>query len=372
MRRTSAALATGLLAALMFLVAAAGAPPAAQAQPPAPAPITITGVDLHDGMMLKSGSTYYLYGTRYSCGFQWGAGATTWCGFGVATAPSPSGPWSSITSLFSPTDMSPFSGMTFAQLCGGTGQGCFNPRMIVRSGWGPNDGVAVLWFNAPRDFSINGANAYYAMGCNSLTGPCGATAGGPYGSTVKPAMYRCHDNGDFSIVYDNPRPPMVLCTMANQTIASERLTQWGSGGVQGSGRYNLGGFTSTESPGAYRDAASGKWILTTNEPNCGYCGGTGTSFATADTLDGAFTPPGNVGWGAPVSGRRLISGTSCGGQGRTIVELDGQAYQLIDLWLGTRNETGAGIHLEPLTYQGQAPLGQPYAPFKAWTCSDQA
>jgi hypothetical protein len=358
-------LALGLIIAAVTAVPATLAPPA-QAQP-APGPITITGVDLHDGMMLKSGGAYYLYGTMYGCGFQWGQ-ASPWCGFGVSTAPSPSGPWSTPQRLFSPWDRSPFAGVTWSQLCGGTGAGCFNPRMIIRSGWGPSDGVPILWFNAPADYNRVGANAYYAMGCNSLTGPCGASAGAPYGSTIKPSMYRCHDNGDFSLVLDAPRPPMMLCTMADQTLASERLDQWGTGGVQGSGRYRLAGATATEAPGAYRDP-SGTWIMTFNEPNCGYCAGSGTSFATATSLDGAWSSPSNVGWAAPPSGRRLISGTSCGGQGRTIVELDGQAYQWIDLWLGTANETNAGIHLEPLVYRGaSSPLGQPYQPFAPWTC----
>lgn len=333
----------------------------------APGGVTILGVDLHDGSMLKSGNTYYLYGTRYGCNFQWGQ-SSPWCGFGVATAASPSGPWSSITSLFSPNDTSPFANMTWQQLCGNTGAGCFNARMIQRSGWGANDGVWILWFNAPADFNRTGANAYYAMGCNGPAGPCGAGAGPPFGSTTKPSMFRCYDNGDFSIVRDDPQPPVMLCTMANQTLNSERLTVWGSGGT-GEGGANLAGATHTEAPGAYRDPGSGRWIMTYNEVNCGYCAGTGTSYATASSPLGPWTSPGNVGWSAPASGRRLISGTSCGGQGRTVVTLDGQPYELIDLWVGTANETAAGIRLEPLVFnQSPSPPGTPWAPFQAWTC----
>lgn len=353
----------GLVAAVVLLLALTGPPATAQ---PAVSGVTITGVDLHDGMILKSGGAYFLYGTRYGCGFQWGQ-PSQWCGFGVATSTSLTGPWSSITPLFSPSDTAPGYGLTWQQICGTSGEGCFNPRMIQRT-WGPADNVPILWFNAPNDYSRSGANAYWSMGCNSLTGPCGVTAGAPNGSTTKPSAYGCTGNGDFSIVPDSPRAPMMLCTMPDQTLSSERLSYWGSTMV-GAGKAHLAGLTATEGPGAYRDT-SGTWIMTYNEPNCGYCAGAPTSFATATAVDGTWSTPTNVNtaWGAQPIGRRGISATSCGGQGRTVVTLDGQAYQLIDLWLGVRNETNAGIRLEPLTYRGQQPFGLTYAPFDPWTC----
>ena len=355
---------TGLISAVALVLALVGALPAAAAtSEAATTPITITGVDLHDGMMLKSGSTYYLYGTRYGCGFEWTVKKTPWCGFGVSTAGSQDGPWSAPKPLFATTARSPFAGMTWQQLCGDTGNGCFNARMIQRRGWGLDDGAWILWFNAPADFARSRANAYYALTCTGPAGPCGQEAGG---STIKPALRRCGGNGDFSLVLDLPRPPMMLCTMSDQTLSSERLTAAGTGGT-GEGAARLAGMTGTEGPGAYRDA-SGTWVLTFNEQNCGYCTGTGTSYATATSVNGPWSSPTTIGFGGPPSGHRQISGTSCGGQGRTVVTLDGQAYELIDLWLGTRNEAGAGIHLEPLTYRGPSPAGRPWAPFVTWTC----
>jgi hypothetical protein len=358
----------GLIAAVTAVLLAAGALLPAQTAP-APTGVTVLGVDLHDGMMLERGGIYYLYGTRYGCGFAWGVPGTPWCGFGVATASSPAGPWSPISPLFSPSDVAPGYGLTWQQICGGSGWGCFNPRMILRAGWGPDDGVPILWFNAPDDYNRSGANAYWAMGCNSLMGPCGITAGAPNGSTTKPSAYQCYGNGDFSIVADPPRAPMMLCTMPDQTLSSERLSYWGSSMV-GGGHASLAGLTATEAPGAYRDG-SGAWVMTYNEPNCGYCGGAPTSYATAPTVDGVWSTPANPNpaWGAKPIGRRGISATSCGGQGRTVVTLQGQPYQFIDLWLGTANETGAGIRLEPLVYDPTpTPLGRPWAPFQAWTC----
>jgi hypothetical protein len=365
-RRLGRAVALAVAAAVVAL-ALVSAPSAADASPQAG--VTISGVDLHDGTIVKSGSTFYLYGTRYACGFQWGTPGTSWCGFGVATASSLSGPWSGITPLFSPTDVSPYAGMTWQQLCGNTGAGCFNPRMITRSGWGPNDGVPILWFNAPADFTRTGANAYYAMGCNSLTGPCGASAGGPYGSTTKPSLWSCWGNGDASIVYDNPRPPVMLCTMPDQTISSERLTVWGTSGVQGTGHAHLAGLTGVESPGSYRDTASGRWVLTVSEPNCGYCTATGLSYATAAVPEGPYTAPTNTGFDAPAWGRRMVSASSCGGQPRTVSVIDGQPYQVIDLWVGTRNETAASLRIEPLDYTNPpAAPGRVWTPFAGLTC----
>ena len=363
------------LAALAFLVAMCSLAPHAAAEPtvvPSPSSTTITGLDLHDGTIVKDGDRYVMVGTRYGCGFQWGVAGTPWCGFGVSTAPSLAGPWSTPALLFDPNAPAPGTGKTFRQLCAAaTGAGCFNPRLIQRTGWGPNDGAWILWFNAPADFVLRGANAYWTMGCNSATGPCGAAAGPPFGSTGKPSLWSCHDNGDFSIVPDSPRPPVMLCTMKDQTLASERISFWGaSGEAPGMGRQNLAGATKAEAPGAYRDPVTGTWLMTWNELNCGYCSGSPTSYATAATLDGAWASPPNVNpdWGAVPLGRRGVSATSCGGQARTITVLDGQAWQVIDLWYGQRNETAAPVHLEPLTYRGPGPVGGLHQPFMPWRC----
>jgi hypothetical protein len=360
------------IAVVATVVAVCSVVPRAAADPaPAPSSVTIAGLDLHDGTIVKDGNQYILVGTRYGCGFQWSVPGTPWCGFGVSTAPALTGPWSTPRLLFDPADISPYSKTSFRSLCGQYGAGCFNPRLIQRTGWGPNDGAWILWFNAPADYSRTGANAYYAMGCNGATGPCGAAAGLPYGSTGKPSLWSCHDNGDFSIVPDLPRPPMMLCTMKDQTLASERISFWGaSGEAPGMGRQNLAGATKAEAPGAYRDPVTGTWLMTWNELNCGYCAGAPTSYATATAIDGAFTSPpnSNVAWGATPLGRRGLSATSCGGQARTVTVLDGQAWQAIDLWGPGGNQVGATVHLEPLTYRGPAPFGQPHQPFAPWTC----
>jgi len=344
----------------VLAVAIACLVPAGTAAAATPSGVTITGVDLHDGMLLQSGGRTYLYGTMYGCGFHWGL-RSPWCGFGVASAPGPSGPWSAPTRLVDPAATSPYARRTWQAECGDTGAGCFNPRMVQRSGWGRDDGAWLLWFNAPADFTRTHANAYYVLTCTGPAGPCH--------DPVKPALHDCAGNGDFSIVRDDPRPPVILCTMPDQTLNAERLDASGTAGV-GGGRHRLAGLTHTEAPGAYRDPATGTWIMTYSDPNCGYCAGTPTGYATAPGPDAVWSAPVNINpaWGAPASGRRGISATSCGGQARTVVTLGGQAYQVIDLWLGTRNETKAGLRLEPLRYHPPAPVGQPLRAFDPWTC----
>ena len=147
----------------------------------------------------------------------------------------------------SPNDIDSWTGTTWASECGATGAGRFNPRTIQRTGWGANDGTWILWFNAPADYSRTKANAYYAMGCNSPTGPCGDGAGAPHGSTHKPSLYLCGGNGDFDIITQPGANPVMLCTQANQTLISEQLDQWGTGGVN-TGSKDLAGLTSANHP----------------------------------------------------------------------------------------------------------------------------
>lgn len=354
-------LARRLIIALAALLLLAGAPPAPLSATGSTS-ITLTGIDLHDGMVLESGGTYYLYGSMYGCGYTWLAPSTPWCGFGVSTASSLSGPWSAPVVLFDPNQTDPFTGTSWQTECGGTGAGCFNPRMVQRT-WGPADGVWILWFNSPADYNRNHANAYNAMGCNGPAGPCGYTA--PNGSYHKPSLDTCAGNGDFTIVPNGSGNPVMVCTQANQTLSEQQIGYWGVDGVPGTGSNNIAGLTSVEAPGAFRDAGSNQWILTYSDPHCGYCGGTGTGYATAASLAGPWTAPGNPGVAAPSTGRRDLSATSCGGQPRTVSIVDGVPYQGVDLWTGALNETNAGLHFELLTYTGQS---SPWQPFTPWPC----
>ncbi|MGO4630514.1 hypothetical protein AB4225_06155 [Streptomyces sp. 2RAF24] len=355
-----------LAALLLMLATLAAATPAAAENPP-PAAFTISGLDLHDTTMREWDGSYYLYGSMYACGYEWYVPGTPWCGFGVSTAPTPEGPWTTPRLLFSPTSQDPWAKRTWRETCGGTGQGCFNPRMVRRDTWGGQDGVFVLWFNSPRHYSDTGANAYNVMGCASALGPCGPGVA-PNGSYTKPSLNICAGNGDFGII-DSGTPggrPAIVCTMPSAVqLNIEELNWWGSGG-SGTGVRKVAGMGGPiEGPGGYWDPEQQQYVLTYSDQGCGYCAGTPIGYATSPSLYSGWTAPGNVGWGAPEWGRRIFGPNSCGGQPRTVTVLDGQPWQIIDLWLGTRNETNADTHLVPLNYQprpGLAGDGQLWRP----------
>ncbi|MFF9097576.1 hypothetical protein ACF1AX_31195 [Streptomyces sp. NPDC014802] len=344
-----------ILTALLLAVTALLTTGATCAEPaPATTAFTIKGLDLHDAQLARFGDTYYMYGSMYGCGFQWyGPAPTTWCGFGVSTAPSPQGPWSPPKQLFDPASQDPSFKRSWQDTCAGTSQGCFNPRMIQRTGWGSSDGVFILWFNAPRQYSDGAPNAYNAMGCAGPLGPCGPGAQ-PYGSYSKPNLDICSGaNGDFGFI-QSATPgarPAIICTRAgNSGLSIQELNWWGTGGNTGVGVTNVAGLTGVEGPGGWWDATTNQYVITYADQGCGYCSGTPLGYATAPTLYSGWTAPTNVGWGQPAYARRDFDVSSCGGQARTIAVLDGQPWQIIDLWLGTRNETQANTHVVPLHY----------------------
>jgi hypothetical protein len=370
-----AALAGALIALLLFTsVASPTTTKPASAVAPDGA-VFISGLDLHDGTILQVGTTYYMYGTMYGCGFEWLITNTPWCGFGVSTAPDLTGPWSTPTLLFSANAPDPYNaGKTYQATCGATGAGCFSPRMIQRTGWGANDGVYILWFNAPWYKTAGAAHAYMAMGCNGPAGPCGATAGAPYGSTHRPSLHQCSGaNGDpgLSISVES-NAPWLLCPMVGTTaVGLEKLSTWGTDGAN-VGSAAIAGLTKAEAMGMWEDP-SGTWYATFADPNCGYCAGTGTGYMSAPAAAGPWSFTANVGVsGFPVNGRRLISADTCGGQADTVFWNNGQPWEKINLWRGTRNETSAGIYLAPLTLRtsaGVAGDGTPsQGPFIPWSC----
>lgn len=321
------------------------------------APVTISGVDSHDGMIFEHEGTLYWVGTRYGCGFAWQNPATPWCGFGVWTAPGLTGPWVFVRNLFDPagTSAPAYHSQSWQTTC--RGDGCFNPRMYQRT-----DGVWILWFNAPRDQRVHGGNQFWALGCNGPAGPCGAAAGAPYGGTFKPPLWVCNSGGDFSIL-DDAGTWFLYCGTSDHTISVERLQPWGVGGT-GVGATNLAGLSYVEGAAAFK-LSTGQIVLTYGG-NCPYCSGTDTSYATAATPLGPFlTPPG-------AAARRVISGHSCGGQPRSIATLGGQAYQLIDHWYDAMNETDADTSLIPLIQSGPllaAPAGTRWqGGFAAFDC----
>jgi hypothetical protein len=320
-----------------------------------------------------------MYGSMYRCGYSWydPEKDSPWCGFGVSTAPSLAGPWSAPKLLFDPNSTDPSTGQSWQQIAGGIGQGAFNPRMIKRSGWGSNDGVWILWFNAPRQYTLGAVHALNSMGCNGPEGPCGPTAGAPHGSYTKPALPFCAGaNGDYGVIQPPTGRPALVCTKAAAaSLAIQELNWWGTGGTS-TGVAAVPGVSGIEGPGGWYDTASGRYVLTFSDPYCGYCAGTQAGYADSPGLYRGWSAQGNVGWSAPANGRRAFSANTCGGQARTVSVLDGRPYQVIDLWVGNngapqRNQTAADTHVVPLEYEpttGVPGDGAVWRPAVSMTC----
>lgn len=370
MKRVTWIVALLLTAAAVLAVSTSSAPPQVRTAATPAVGYTLTGMDAHDGTILKYNGTYYLYGTRYSCPtlqappgavppsgqFVWQQhyAVSTFCGFGVWTSAAIGGPWAYQGLLWDPMSTNPYHNENWQQSCSYGGNGCFNARMIQR--W---DGVWILFFNVPGDTQRGENNAYYVMGCNGPAGPCGAGVGG-YGSTRKMPMNICTKSGDYSVFADGSNAYLVC---SGSQISIEQLDYWWTSGSS-SGVASIANLSPVEAPGIYK-AADGTWVLTVSDPECGYCAGTGLSYAYSSSGPlGNWRVPGNTGWSAPNTGRSKISGTSCGGQPRTAFVLDGQPYEWIDTWYGSANETNADIRLEPLVQTGSldhAVDGHPWA-----------
>jgi hypothetical protein len=199
--------------------------------------------------------------------------------------------------------------------------------MIQRT-WGPNDGAFLLWFNVPSDNINTGTNGYYVMSCNGPAGPCG--------NPHKPSLSLCVGVGDFSIAFDDNGAPWIFCTLPFLVLAEEQLNASGTDGT-GLGGTRLAGLSNVEALDAYHDVAAGTWVLTYSDPSCGFCsGGVATGYLTSPDIGGPWTPRGS------------LSDRSCGGQPRTVDELNGQQYEQIDQWYGSYNETNANTVLAPL------------------------
>jgi hypothetical protein len=291
----------------------------------------INGMDMHDGTMIKSGKTYYLYGERESCGFTWLKTNTTWCGFAVSTSLSPKGPWSQPKTLFSPIskdNWGPDVGMTWNWVCGREGSGCFNPRMVQRM-----DGMWLLWFNAPSDYFAYKTSSYYVMSCSGPLGPCGQKDG-TTNFTHKPSLTICADAGDFTIVNEGATAAIICST---EYLSEELLNKAWTDGT-GSGSTKLADVDSAEGVGAYK-TSNGVWVMTFSSPQCGYCNGTksavkgitrvSTGWASSNTILGPWKNRGKWNFGA--------------GQPRTVVTFDGKAWEEIDEWTGSRNEATANL-----------------------------
>jgi len=281
-------------------------------------------IDAHDGEIAWFEGKYYLYGTSYDCGFEWGNPTAPFCGFKSYSS----------TDLVNWTDEGPlFDAKTavWQTRCDGSTYGCFRPHVIYNK----KTRLYVLWINV-----YDNVSGYRVFTSSKPMGPFTEVAEPKLGVN-RDAPAKGLNNGDHDTFVDD------------DGIAYLAYTDWRSGGsivieqlsndyLTGSGHL-VKGITkgNTEAPALFK--RNGIYYLTYSDPNCGYCSGTGTSYRTAKSPLG------------PWSEGKKISDNSCGGQPSfvsTIKMNTGNIYLYgSDLWNNAaKNEALANYFWAPLTF----------------------
>lgn len=280
-------------------------------------------IDAHDGKIENFNGIYYLYGTSYGCGFEWGTEGAPFCGFKVYSSEDLVH-WSDEGALFDATTE------TWQSRCNGNTYGCFRPHVIYNE----LTGLYILWVNVYDN----------RVGYRVFTSSHPA---GPFKETTEPHLAVNSDmpaaelnNGDHDLFVDDDGTAYIA------------YTDWRSGGaiiveklkddyLSGTGIYKRVTKSRTEAPALFK--RHGIYYMLYSDPNCGYCSATGTSYKTASSpLES---------WSNAIK----ISDNSCGGQPSFVSTLmkGGDTVYLYgsDLWNnGAKNEALANYFWAPLSF----------------------
>jgi hypothetical protein len=220
-------------------------------------------VDAHDGSIMRFGDTYYLYGTSYDCGFVWQNPGSRFCGFKVYSSPDLTH-WTDRGFLFD-------ANTDFWQAPCGHGAGCFRPHVI----YDRQTDRYVLWFNG------SSSSGFY-----TLTAPRPA---GPFTDPAVPTLAVSGGNGDENLFVDDDGSAYVVYT--NWSRQGDLIVeQLSADDRSGTGQHADLLTSSTEAPAMFKRQS--RYYITYSDPNCGYCGGTGTSYAWATSPLGRWTGAG--------------------------------------------------------------------------------
>ncbi|WP_375481631.1 family 43 glycosylhydrolase [uncultured Jatrophihabitans sp.] len=231
-------------------------------------------IDAHDGGTVRFGDTYYLYGTSYGCGFTWQGPGSPFCGFRVYSSTDLSR-WTDRGALFDAHTPA------WQQACNGSTYGCFRPHVVYNA----HTRRYVLWFN-----SYDNTVDYHVFTAARPTGPF-VEAPKPTLAINKAASPTGADNGDENLFVDHDGTAYLAYTdwIGGGDLVVEQLDRTYTSGT---GRFVRLNTRSTEAPGLFRRGA--RYYLTYSDPNCGYCGGTGTSYLTASSPLGPWTGSGTT------------------------------------------------------------------------------
>ncbi len=287
-------------------------------------------LDAHEATIAVFEGEYYLYGTSFGCGFVWQKPGTPFCGFRSYRSRDMNH-WQDNGPLFDA------HGELWQTRCGCTSTrcGCFRPHVVFNE----VTGRYVLWFNG-NDVP----SSYHVM-----TSP---TPNGPFQEVEEPVMainsygpITIPNNGDPSVFVDDDGTGYLSYTdwRKGGDIIIERLN---ATFTSGTGEYIRLGVKRVEAPAMFKRA--GRYHLLYSDPNCGLCGGTGTSWRSSSAPLGQW------------SGGIKVSEDSCGGQPSHVTRIVDKSgietfvYQS-DLWDpdGDGDQRKANNYWGPLEFDGE-------------------
>ncbi len=281
-------------------------------------------VDAHDGEIAQFDGVYYLYGTSYDCGYEWGNKEAPFCGFKVYASKDLKN-WEDKGFLFDATTP------VWQTRCNGKTYGCYRPHIIYNT----KTGLYVLWINVYDN----------RVGYRVFTAK---TPAGPFKEVAETTLAVNADmpvaglnNGDHDTFIDDDGTAYLAYTdwRAKGAIVIEQLSD---DYLTGTGKHVLSVTAEkTEAPCLFK--RNGIYYVIYSDPNCGYCSGTGSSYKTAPSPLGP--------WSAPVK----ISDNSCGGQPSfvSVLKINTETIYLYgsDLWNNAaKNEALANYYWAPLSF----------------------
>lgn len=281
-------------------------------------------IDAHDGEIALFNGIYYLYGTSYDCGFEWGNKDAPFCGF-KAYSSNDLVNWTDRGYLFDATTA------IWQTRCNGNTYGCFRPHIIYNQ----KNNLYVLWINV-YDNRV-GFRVFTSL---SPVGPFTEVAV-PTLAVNNNAAIAGLNNGDHDTFVDDDNTAYIAYTdwKTGGSIVIEKLN---ADYTSGTGQYQKSITQGqTEAPSLMK--RNGIYYLLYSDPNCGYCSGTGTSYRTATSPLGSW------------SNGIKISTNSCGGQPSFVSTLKINSDVIFlygsDLWNnGAKNESLANYYWSPLTF----------------------
>lgn len=281
-------------------------------------------VDAHDGEIAQFNGIYYLYGTSYDCGYEWGNKNAPFCGFKVYASKDLK-TWEDKGFLFDATTP------VWQTRCNGKTYGCYRPHVIYNA----KTCLYVLWINV-----YDNRTGYRVFTSKTPVGPFKEVAE-PRVAVNADMPVAGLNNGDHDTFIDDDGTAYLAYTdwRAKGAIVIEQLSD---DYLTGTGKHVLSVTAGqTEAPCLFK--RNGIYYVVYSDPNCGYCSGTGSSYKTAPSPLGP--------WSDPIK----ISDNSCGGQPSfvSVIKVNAETVYVYgsDLWNNAaKNEALANFYWAPLTF----------------------